>query len=263
MAGKTDPNPRPTRRTATRKSAPTPHETFTPLTESDPVEGFDPVEPEEELETAPDDGTGEETALATIEPEEQLATANEAASISTMYSLNVTPEDIKMPVIKLMQGISPMVMEGEARAGEWVIERKPSKTITVTVHGIARTQKRRIRDGDQTNVVCTAHAPLGQRLQGVGDPGLACANCEFSKWWEDDAGNRKPPLCTEGYEMLVETQGGKFALMQFERTALTAGKEVCTIVAQNGGRPTSVTFSSELTQRGSNRYYTPKAVAAS
>lgn len=190
----------------------------------------------------------------------------ESASLSTMFSLQFTPEDVQIPRIRLAQALTPEVVDGSAKAGQWILPGgKSTKTLKVTIIGVRKTRARvqLSSDGQNRTVLCRAGAPAGAALIGVGDPGGACEQCPFSQWTTDEStGARIPPECNLAYEYWCQFDDNTNALIVFQKTALQAGKELNTILAQRAGSPVTVSLGSVLNKRGNRSWYTPTVTAA-
>lgn len=222
----------------------------------DGPEGFDAVDADE----------AEETAMANYE---DAALSVDAASVvqtqqsgdpSTAFGMNFSQQDIRMPRLRLAQALTPEVVAGDAKAGEWIDPNgKNHKELTVTVLGVRYNRARLVGPRGNQQIACRAGAPVGTPLIGVGDPGMACQQCPFSQWTEDEKGNRQPPECQDSYEYLTELEGGEVATVVMRRTAMPTARDLNTKLAQGGGRPTDITLTSSLESSNKNQFYVPVA----
>lgn len=175
-----------------------------------------------------------------------------------MFSMNFTPEDVQIPRIRLAQALTPEVVNGDAKAGNWIVPGQGAvEKLTITVMGVRHSRARVVGDDNERQVVCTAGAPIGTPLHGVGDPGIQCQACPFSQWKSDDKGRRIPPECNYAYEYLCATDDGSYATIVMQKTAERTGKELNAVLAQRGGQPTEVTLGSNLQRSGNRSWYVP------
>lgn len=70
--------------------------------------------------------------------------------------------------------------------------------------------------------------------QGRGFPGIACETCPLSKW---DEVTRKPPLCTETYNVAGMTELGELVILSFQKSSAKIGKRFFSMLRMRPGAP--------------------------
>lgn len=165
-----------------------------------------------------------------------------------------TPEDLQVAKLRLAQGLTAEVQEGTAKPGDWVLSGlSPMKEVTI-IPIMAGKRRRRI-DSDR-NIVCSSN----DAVQGVGDPGMACAECPFSQWTPDPQkpGKNLPPTCTFIYSyQVVLPQFQMPATLEFSRTSEGAARLLNTLIftRQLGKFGVKLTAQPQSGARGN--FYTP------
>ena len=120
----------------------------------------------------------------------------------TIFTRDARPDAAKMkiPNLRLAQGMTEEVTNREAQIGNWLLENFGPEDEVLAVP-IATQNIRRYRPDPRKPAQCVA--PTG--VHGVGDPGIVCAQCPLSKWGARDprTGKSAPPKCQEGVSMLA------------------------------------------------------------
>jgi hypothetical protein len=133
---------------------------------------------------------------ATEQPTDQL----EAAAPRSVYQAGKTfdASETMTPRLALAQGLSPEVRDRKAEVGDFlVMGHEPVKSVILVPAG--HTKQRRFVEQGQMKARC--YSPDGE--QGYGNPGIACAECPFSKWsdtgriGDDGKPINAPPPCSE------------------------------------------------------------------
>ena len=179
---------------------------------------------------------------------EQLITA-----VATRELDDFGDEDIQMPWLRLMQGLSEAVQAGEAQSGQWMLDGFEPRDEQLIVVGNAG-KYRNMRDDDSREIVCAA--PDGRT--GRGSPGGDCSVCPHSKWTENEKGGRmSPPACSEGYSFVVYSLDDEmFGRLQLERTGIQAAKSIIRDTKAAGGFGSRVfRLTSRHVQRANRSYY--------
>ena len=162
-------------------------------------------------------------------------------------------EDVQIPWLRLMQGLSEAVTAGEAQSGQWVLDGfEPNDEVELVVGSAGKY--RNLRDPDSREIVCAA----SDGKIGRGDPGGECAVCPHSKWTDDPKGGRmRPPTCSEGYSFMVYSiTDSMFGRMHLERTGLQAAKSIIRDTKTAGSFGTRVfRLKSRHVQRANRSYY--------
>jgi len=138
-------------------------------------------------------------------------------------------EDLMIPRLRLMQGLSTEVQDGSANPGQWVLSGyEPENDIIAVPLMFARNRSFRDSEGA---VLCRSK----DAITGEGEPGGECESCINNQWMDGPNGSRVPPLCVFSYVYIVYVVNFQtLALIEFRRTSINAGKMLNTIVAQRG-----------------------------
>lgn len=134
---------------------------------------------------------------------------------------NVEPEDMVLPVLKCLQGMSPEVTEhadSGARAGKFFVTStqrvlEPPVRVLVVQHHRARALFPNERNNPKGLERClSADAIKGSRYG-------YCSDCEHAEWHDSE-----PPACSLAHNFIIATEDGP-AILRFSRTSLRAGKD--------------------------------------
>lgn len=169
-------------------------------------------------------------------------------------------DDILIPRLRLAQGLTPEVMDNQAKVGEWLLTGcEPVETAAFLPMYFSRRRER--RDGeDNRNILCTSQ----DAFLGEGNPGGNCKECPKAKWQVTDSGGRRPPECTFFYSYLgYSITHESVVMLNFKRTGLPAGKVLNTIVARNGLARVAVELGSSRVSKNNRVYYIPVVRPAS
>ena len=162
----------------------------------------------------PEDFRGKDL-LPVLSSSTQLVPAGEIVGYD-----NVEPEDLVLPVIKCLQGMSPEVMQEvhpDARPGRFFLTSTqeafegPIRVLLVHHHRSRFKPADANVSGDKQ---CISSDALKGSVYGY------CSDCEFAEWGEDG----KPPKCALSHNFVAATNNGP-ALIRFNRTSFPAGKE--------------------------------------
>lgn len=163
------------------------------------------------------------------------------------------PEDITPPIIKLLQALSPDVVEGSAKAGTWFMSGfSPEPVLTIVPISFAR--RREYRMEDEPMIACASF----DGETGEGTPGGICADCPMNKW-TGEGKSRKGPACVFMYSYMVYVQEyDTIALINFKRTGLGVGRTLNSIVARSGMKAVAVKLQAKLQSSNKGTYYIPQ-----
>lgn len=178
----------------------------------------------------------------------------------SIYSEKPTfnPEDITPPIMKLLQALSPEVVEGNAKAGKWLLSGFEAAD-AVTIVPISFARRREYRAEDEPMLACASY----DGETGEGTPGGVCADCPMNKW-TGEGKNRKGPQCVFMYSYMVYVKEfDTIVLINFKRTGLGVGRTLNGIVARMGIRQVAVTLKSKLQTGGRGSYYIPQILPLS
>lgn len=187
--------------------------------------------------------------------QEAAEEATENTSIALFAKpLALTADDIVIPRLRLAQGLTQEVQDGNARPGDFLLSGATPRTeVTCTVLAIAKF--RRLTEDGSGDILCRSE----DGLVGVGDPGGNCDDCPLSKWVNATDGSRKntPPKCQFGYKYLLEVDGYGQCVFEMKRTAIPAAKALNAMVVRNGYGNTRVMIKAQKGTGTRGTYYTP------
>lgn len=191
---------------------------------------------------------------------EIIPTDEESSAPLSVYSDRPAflPEDITPPILKLLQALSPEVVEGAAKAGVWALAGfTPASTVTIVPISFARRREYR-PEGEQL-LACASY----DGETGEGTPGGFCHECPMNKW-TGEGKNRKGPQCVFMYSYMVYiVEFETVALINFKRTGLGVGRSLNSIVARSGMKSVAVQLGSKLQTGGKGSYYIPQLLPMS
>jgi hypothetical protein len=186
---------------------------------------------------------------------------DEAATVSkgSLSTYNTSPvldsQDLFIPRLRLAQGLTAEVQNGEAKPGQWlVLGHEPMQECNIIP--VAMTRRRELRDPDSRTTVCRS----GDSLNGVGNPGGECALCPEADWSAPNKKNGKnlPPNCTFFYSYMVYVvEAETLAILEFSRTSITSGKMLNTIIVQHGIGTFAVRLASIKKDGNAGTFYSP------
>lgn len=166
--------------------------------------------------------------------------------------------DLRLPRIRLAQGLTPEVMDGKAKGGDWLLPTgEVVQVLPAQLLGMKKSRQR--RTGEQRDLVCSS----ADAQYGVGDPGIECAVCPFSQWTgsRNAPGGSKPPECTMFYDYLVQyvldgVQGVAVLQLSEKSSQNVAGNFNTYLRAHGSG--VQVNLGSEQVVKGTRRYFVPR-----
>lgn len=167
-------------------------------------------------------------------------------------------DEVGYPRLRLGQGLTAEVAEGNAKMGQWLISGyEPMDEVTIIPLMFARD--REMKGGDQKRddpVVCRS----SDARIGVGTPGGSCKACPFAKWSNDPkTGARKPPACKIAYHygswvVDVET----LAEVTFTRTSEQYAQMVNNLVQKFGLGRFAIRLTSVIKSAPQRRWAEPQ-----
>ncbi len=170
----------------------------------------------------------------------------------------LTADDVTIPRLRLAQGLTKEVQDGNAKPGEFLLSgAAPRHEVTATVLAIAKF--RRLTNGDDGSVLCRSE----DGYLGVGDPGGDCESCPLSKWINAPEGSGKkntPPQCQFGYRYLLDVADYGQCVFEMKRTSIPAAKALNAMVIRFGYGKTRVTIKAQKGTGSRGTYYTPVVV---
>jgi hypothetical protein len=165
-------------------------------------------------------------AIQTSEVAEEQSTLANFSGVVAFDS-----QDLIYPRVRLAQALTAEVMDGSAKAGQFVLTGMTPQDSLILVPGMF-ARRRLYANNDTQDVLCRS----SDAVNGVGTPGGRCDDCPLSHWsGSQEEHNRKPPVCTFMYSYIVfiaewETVG----ILDFRKTSLQTGKTVNTMAAHHG-----------------------------
>jgi hypothetical protein len=189
-----------------------------------------------------------------------LRKSNEASEEDLVES-RATPEyssdadfsadDLFIPRVNCLQGMSKAVKADEAKAGQILVTPgfDPVDELVIIPMVMARLRKYR-EDGEFGNpVICSS----GNGKLGVGNPGGDCLRCKFAQWRDGKGGKRIPPPCVYIYSYgCWIPEYGVQAVMDLYKTGEMAAKSLNGLIGQAGGFGKQA-FVATTTQIGVNK----------
>lgn len=184
------------------------------------------------------------------------------------------PQDFIPPRVKVVQQMSKEAVDKIADSGDLI------NTLTGEVYGptlriqpilpfmqrvfLVRKEKRAAAEealGDQLpegdGLMCRSI----DMIHGRGFPGIECEACPLSKW---DEVSRKPPLCTETYNVAASTELGELVILSFAKSSAKIGKRVFSMLRMRPGAPWAnfLDIQTRLDKNDQGSFYVPEATMA-
>jgi hypothetical protein len=159
--------------------------------------------------------------------------------------------DVAPPLLRLTQGQTSEVLNGEAKPGQWIMNNTPAyDTVTCVPLAMAKRRERWVEDG---GLVCSSD----RSIIGIGNPGGTCADCFAAKWEKTEKGNY-PPECIFMYSYIMYVKEfDTIALFNFKKTSIGIGKMLNSLMMQRGFGKLAVKFSSRQQKSKAGVYFTP------
>ena len=180
----------------------------------------------------------------------ETETVPSSALAAYSNKVELTAEDIQIPRLRLMQGLSKDVTEGAAKPGQWAISGFPAVD-KLNIVPIAMAKRRELRDADFA-IDCMSL----DSITGTGDPGGVCADCPMNQWTgSKETRDRKPPACTFFYSYMVYIyEYNTMATIDFRRTGINTAKKMNTFITQLGFESTVFELTSHQNKSGKGTY---------
>jgi hypothetical protein len=209
-----------------------------------------------DAQKAPAESENTTTPESTEPPADAVApnttTAVIPAPTGTMNlgSQDVDASNLILPRVKITQAMSGERTNGLSEAGSFfntlTNESYGSSLRFIPVHPFMN-RVLLVRDQRRTDAENLLGVPFSEgdglkcksldMVHGVGEPGIACAECPLSQWRE----GRQPPICSEVYNLGALTEDGDFIILQFQRSSAKAGKQLFSMLRFAG--PTALPWS--------------------
>lgn len=189
--------------------------------------------------------------------EAEATAASEGTSIQVFAKpAMLTADDITIPRLRLAQGLTKEVQDGEAKPGEFLLTgAMPRAEVKAVVLAIAKF--RRYTNAEDGSVLCRSE----DGNTGVGDPGGECDSCPLSKWVNSPTGGKNtPPVCQFGYRYLLDVEGYGQCVFEMKRTAIPAAKALNAMVVRYGYGSTRIVIRAQKGSGTRGTYYQPLIV---
>lgn len=165
-----------------------------------------------------------------------------------------TGEEMALPTVRLAQGLTQEVSNGDAKPGEWILpDGETSDEITVLIVGMRRNRMLR----NETEILCRSL----NGFVGEGSPGGDCDMCPMAEWSEGPNDSRVPPKCTLMFQYLVQLEEDMMSLATLTMSTRSASKVIAQInthIKMHGFNRVVLTLSTKLVNKGNKRYYVPQ-----
>jgi hypothetical protein len=192
-----------------------------------------------------------------------VAVPDEPDRLAVATQWTETPEfeanEVGFPKLRLAQGLTAEVAEGQAKMGNWLLTGTEPFTEGVTVIPImfGRTRWKRKNPEDRDSPIS---CQSGDARTGIGDPGGDCKACPFAKWTPGGAnGKNKPPACTLTYKYAVWVDGAEaIAEVTFQKTSETYAHLINNLVQRYGFGKFAVKLTSVNRAVGQRRWSEPQ-----
>jgi hypothetical protein len=167
-------------------------------------------------------------------------------------------EDVRLPFVRLAQGLTPEVVDGLAKPGQWIM---PDGSLTDVVACVVMgMRKTRALKGEGTEIVCRSK----DGITGEGNPGGECDGCPLAEW-SGTKDHRVPPKCTMSYQYLVEygneERSGLGVISMSTKSASRAAAQVNMHVRMYGFNGFRMTLGSAFVNKGMRKYHIPTIVS--
>lgn len=168
---------------------------------------------------------------------------------------HLRPQDFVPPRVKVVQQMSKEAADKEADPGDFY------NTLTGENYGstirvqpiLPFMQRILLVRKEKRDKVEDKLTPLGialpegdglmcrsiDMIQGRGTPGIACETCPLAQWDEDE---RKPPLCTETYNVAAMDEIGGLVVLSFSKSAAKVGRRLFSAIRMRPGHPWASIF---------------------
>lgn len=192
-----------------------------------------------------------------------VAVADEADStpmVATTWIQEPTFEaqEVQFPRLRLGQGLTPEVAEGNAKMGQWLLSGYEAlDEVSVIPLMLGRTRfKRQDPSNRESPVGC--QSPDG--VQGYGNPGIPCKGCSFAKWKPSGLnGKNSPPDCTITYRYAVwVVEHESIAEVIFQRTSEQYAYFINNLVQRYKFGGFAIRLTSTMKANGQRRWAEPQ-----
>lgn len=195
------------------------------------------------------------SAIAEVE-EPEISTGNRTYSSQP----HLDASEILIPRLRLAQGLTQEVMNGDVKAGVWLLMgQKPTDKVELVVLAMGRARELRDMKADGQPILC--QSPDG--IWGTGDPGGECAKCPMAQWGTGgQRGKNSPPPCTGIYSyQCYSLTHQQLCLLEFKRTGLNTAKQINTMIMMRGVGNFVIELGSNQVKSNRGTFYQAAATA--
>jgi hypothetical protein len=205
-------------------------------------------------------------------PEEETTTNVAMRLYGDDASAILDASDVQMPKFRLAQQQTAEVVQGEAKAGQFVLSGfEPLDRPTLVILRVAKTREARDKMDDDAIKCQSPDARFGYGdaafRNGYGEDNLpaACEACPLAKWTPNPKDPKKnfPPVCAESYGYLgYVPEHDTVVAIDFKRTSISTAKQINGWILRWGLGNFAVRLSSQENTNTRGRFFTPVAVMA-
>lgn len=188
--------------------------------------------------------------LAVVEQEE------EGGALESSFDYIPSPDDLRVPFIRLAQGLTAEVGAGTAKQGQWIL---PSGQVQDTVEVIIIGMRKAMAYRVENDLLCRSD----DAVIGVGNPGGNCATCPLAQWTGPKE-KRVAPACTMSFQYLCEytdeetdTLAGVGIVSMSTKSASKVASQLNLYIRLHGMKNVKVTLGSTMVTKGSRRFQVP------
>lgn len=197
-------------------------------------------------------------ALITLDPIHDVAVAAPIFSAEPDFGV----DDITYPRLKLLQAISPEVLEQGSglTAGVFYITGDESGRKEITVIPIGYHLSRRYEVGatmEDKVTLCSSSDGVKGVAQAPGGPGGACAVCPLAQWGEDEATGRRILPCQPSYNYICYVPDFGLVALTLARTATNAARTLNGYLKMRGMGNLAAHFTASQVKAPGKIYYVP------
>jgi len=194
------------------------------------------------------------------DPEELEETPSSQAPQSTFTQKRFGSEDVRMPYLALLQGMSPAVQSGEGQPGQFLVTgHEPVDEVTLVF--AAFTNKRRYSPALGQSPQCQSP----DAVKGYGNPGILCHECPLGQWTptgklypDGRPMNQKPPCDLIDAWSCFSVTHGMPVTWELKGTAMTSSAFIKGLTNGLGYGHFALSISSERKEAPGRVWHQPK-----
>ena len=202
--------------------------------------------------------------VSTQEPTtaELAPVGDEETILATTKQYTAAPDfdndDLAFPRLRLAQGLTPEVQNGDAKPGQWVMTGQDAQT-KVTFIPLGYTKARILKSQGQGQRETLCQSPDG--IRGFGTPGGDCKSCPLANWRPnpDDPKRNLPPACNLVYSYVGYSEShDMLCSIEFSRMSEGAAKWLNTLIKARGMGTFAIELGSAQQKNNKGIFYTPE-----